>query len=509
MAVPWKTANKVILRSSYTPHRRLKKPTGGFVAPPGRRALSFTPTILFASMARVTALRKASAGTLSALHMGAAALAEAVVDDGGRSFDVTDDLLTIADAERTAFSGRLGAGICDVYMNELGYVWRDNAANQLKKGSGRFSDFVYDGGPASGHGVVLAEAKGSFALKTTSAAVKRQTEQGYTGQVQPYLGTRTIDGDRVVHGYGIGVGAKPGTPGAFLHVSETASPGTVASPSDISGGGRARVAGPDEDGSSGGNPGRGSTGGGTGSLGRGGGDAGDGTHFERVRARIALGNYRAVFELTGSRGVVSIIDAVLGAGTLEDDRKRLFTDYFVPISYAGGSYFSGMRNDTWPSWHTQAWGRFAIEGNVALAFLGHLRQLAMSELNPDVYIELPVVGSSLLLVERDADEPVVFRDGLSLFPNSPDAELDINSTPIVPVDFDRDQVYAPHPKWSYGERVVMWNLDQGLSWAPQPREHESDFTFDKSIASEHKGVFPEEEEEEQIVIHPTLEAGSE
>ena len=65
----------------------------------------------------------------------------------------------LADVERTSFAGRIGAGITDLFMNALGYTWRDNASC-LSGRLGAHADFLYADGAVSGHGVVLTEAHG-------------------------------------------------------------------------------------------------------------------------------------------------------------------------------------------------------------------------------------------------------------------------------------------------------------------------------------------------------------
>ena len=81
---------------------------------------------------------------------------EWLIEDG-TTFALSQHLQALADAERTSFAGRVGAGITDLLMNALGYTWRDNASC-LSGSLTPHADFIYADGAVSGHGVVLAEA---------------------------------------------------------------------------------------------------------------------------------------------------------------------------------------------------------------------------------------------------------------------------------------------------------------------------------------------------------------
>jgi hypothetical protein len=66
-------------------------------------------------------------------------------------------------------------------MNALGYTWRANAAC-LCSTLDPHADFIYEGGNASGHGVVLAEAHGSFAANASAQSVHLQSKNKYLRQ---------------------------------------------------------------------------------------------------------------------------------------------------------------------------------------------------------------------------------------------------------------------------------------------------------------------------------------
>ncbi|MGX7877193.1 hypothetical protein ACVDG5_035360 [Mesorhizobium sp. ORM6] len=138
------------------------------------------------------------------------------------TFELTDDFADLADTERTLFTARCGAGITDLYLNALGYVWRANAAC-LSSALDPHADFLYDGGNVDGRGIVLAEAHGSFAANATAKTVAAQAKRKYARQVKPDANVGSPFG-HIIHGYSVAFGSKPGTSGAFLSVAETRIP---------------------------------------------------------------------------------------------------------------------------------------------------------------------------------------------------------------------------------------------------------------------------------------------
>lgn len=183
--------------------------------------IRFGPTALAAAIARTATLRNAPPALLA--HMKDSALSEAkILLADGPGFELSDLLSDLADSERTHFASRVGAGITDLYMNALGYGWRDNAAC-LSSSLEPHADFLYYGGAALGHGVVLAEARGSFAAKASDAKMAAEAQRKYLRQVRPYIGAASPHG-QVIHGYSIAFGARPGIAGAFLRLSQTLRP---------------------------------------------------------------------------------------------------------------------------------------------------------------------------------------------------------------------------------------------------------------------------------------------
>jgi len=146
-----------------------------FTAPVLAPHIQFGPTALAAAIARTATLRNAPPALLA--HMKDSALSEAqILLADGPGFELSDLLSELADSERTHFASRVGAGITDLYMNALGYGWRDNAAC-LSSSLEPHADFLYHGGAALGHGVVLAEARGSFAAKASDAKMAAEAQR--------------------------------------------------------------------------------------------------------------------------------------------------------------------------------------------------------------------------------------------------------------------------------------------------------------------------------------------
>jgi hypothetical protein len=71
---------------------------------------------------------------LSRLKYSALSDAEILIADGP-VFALSPYLASLADTERTHFAARMGAGITDLYINALGYIWRDNAVCLAGSGS--------------------------------------------------------------------------------------------------------------------------------------------------------------------------------------------------------------------------------------------------------------------------------------------------------------------------------------------------------------------------------------
>ena len=217
-AAIWRTDKDVAL-TGHTRHRHKPSPVSpGFSAPTISGNLTFGPTALAASIARTSTLCDAPPEMLARWRDSELTRVEWLVADGA-VFSLSSYVNCLADSERTSFAGHVGAGITDILMNALGYTWRDNAAC-LSGSLDPHADFIYGGGRVSGHGVVLAEAHGSFAANVSTARMGTRAKNKYSRQVKPYVATMSPHG-KIAHGYSIAFGSKPGAAGAFLNVAET------------------------------------------------------------------------------------------------------------------------------------------------------------------------------------------------------------------------------------------------------------------------------------------------
>ena len=216
----WRAKKNIVLTGhKFHPHNPSPAPPG-FAAPQISKnfTFGFAPTALAASIARTATLRTAPPAMLARWRDAALAEVQWLIKPGA-TFELSTYIDSLADAERTFFAGRVGAGVTDLFMNALGYTWRDNAAC-LSTTLAPHADFIYDGGSVSGHGVVLAEAHGSFAANVSPGGIDRQAKNKYSRQVKPYVAAMSPHG-KVIHGYSIAFGSKPRTPSTFLSVTET------------------------------------------------------------------------------------------------------------------------------------------------------------------------------------------------------------------------------------------------------------------------------------------------
>jgi hypothetical protein len=269
----WRSEKTVSVTGSLLP-QKASPVLEGFVAPPMTAQLSFRPDALAASIARTVTLRSAPDHMLVQMARAAMVEVEYLIKDGP-IFEVSPFITALADAERSGFAGRVGAGVTDLLMNFLGYVWRDNAVCL----SGSFdphADFIYGDGPVARHGVVLTEAHGSFAQSVSESRIVGEARRKYLRQVKPHIAGHCEHGD-VIHGYSIAFGSNPSSLETYLHAAETRVSRSKGGPSPP-----AVQPGP----------------GGTGS----------------VPTSLALASHRSNFLLMGATQVVAWIDWLRGAG---------------------------------------------------------------------------------------------------------------------------------------------------------------------------------------------------
>lgn len=397
-------AEKTVVRSGHRLHPHKPSPvSAGFVAPPMAGQISFRPEALAASMARTLTLRHAPDHLLVQWARAQLLEIEYMVADGV-TFALSPFITTLADAERFGFAGRVGAGMTDLLMNALGYVWRDNATC-LSGTLDPHADFIYGGGAVSGHGVVLAEAHGSFAQAVTDSRISGEARRKYLRQVKPHIASSCVHG-KVVHGYSVAFGSNPTSHNTYLHVAETkiakgrrkpASPPTAAS-------------GP-------------------------------------VLTSLALASHRSNFLLMGASQVIAWIDWLHGAGVrpaedtittflsveLAGRRFWVATEQFLP--YLRPWVELDAFDWPWGPWHWEEferwrrrlWGGpdnvFAMDEWAAKSFLFALSaMIGGGEGQMPQVLDLPVIEPLGLFTEpdragreEDARYPVAqFRDGLAL-----------------------------------------------------------------------------------------------
>ena len=406
------TSTKLIGLTKHTKHGHVPNPVSPhFVAPPAQSSLSFNPMALAAAIARTaTTWDDAPVALLDGLQQSALIELQTLLQDGS-AFALESHFKFLADTAGSQFAAKIGAGIAHLYMDALGYAWRANAAC-LSSSLDPHADFIYEGGNASGHGVVLAEAHGSFAKDASAAKIANSAKKKYIKQVKPFVAKPSPFG-KVIHGYSIAFGSKPTTAGSFLAVSET----RISKP-------RKRTASTDV------------------------------VHAdeapEATPASMALATHRSNFLLMGAPDVTNWIDWLRFPDSAPPER----TD--VPLlrfDYAGRTYLAAtpwLSRPEGPPWwiddffdHHGWWrfaqrtrfsrpghprsdfGSFAIEEKAGAEFLNTLSNAIRGRgVGPPATMRLPTVeptGFALSAGDRaavaEADEPyhyALFRDGLAL-----------------------------------------------------------------------------------------------
>jgi hypothetical protein len=406
------TSTKLIGLTKHTKHGHVPSPVSPyFAAPPAQSSLSFNPLALAAAIARTaTTWDDAPVILLDGLQQSALIELETLLQDGS-AFALEAHFKFLADTAGSQFAAKVGAGIAHLYMDALGYAWRANAAC-LSSSLDPHADFIYEGGNASGHGVVLAEAHGSFAKDASAAKIANTAKKKYIKQVKPFVAKSSPFG-KVIHGYSIAFGSKPTTAGSFLAVSET----RISKP-------RKRTVS-------------------TGVA------QADGAP-EGTPASMALATHRSNFLLMGAPDVTNWIDWLRLPDSAPPERGDV---PLLRFDYAGRTYLAATpwlpRPDGPPWWiddffdHPGWWrfarrarlsppshprsdfGWFAIEEKAGAEFLNTLSNAIRDRgVGPPATMRLPTVeptGFALSAGDRvaaaDADEPyhyALFRDGLAL-----------------------------------------------------------------------------------------------
>ena len=413
-------SDKSVAITSHDQHGHIPNPIApGFNAPAMCDSLSFNLTALAGAIARTATLGSAPIEMLEVWKQNALTQAACLIEDGS-TFSLSRNFQHLADADRSAFAGSVGAGVTDLLMNELGYTWRDNAACLSEYLDPR-ADFIYADGEVTGYGVVLAEAGGSFAANATASSTRSKGKNKYYRQVRPHLAKVSPHG-RTVHGYSISFGSMPNVSGAFLHASET----KISEP-------RGR---------------------GTGRTG-----AAPPISPESTPTSLALASHRSNFALMGAPSVVAWIDWILGREGDEEDRLPAV---FLEVPYAGRRFLVsadfvwpydgllGWRDsllrfvEMWPRFYQgfpfrrrreSLRGWFAMELDSAERFLNSLSSIIREggEVTQE-FLELPRTETVGFTSDRDRIregprdleyEYALYRDGLALLGSPHPREVDV------------------------------------------------------------------------------------
>ncbi|MGB5903882.1 MAG: hypothetical protein WBH00_13620 [Xanthobacteraceae bacterium] len=406
------TSTKLIALTKHTRHGHVPSPVSPyFAAPPAQSSLSFNPLALAAAIARTaTTWDDAPVVLLDGLQQSALIELQTLLQDGS-AFALASHFKFLADTAGSQFAAKIGAGIAHLYMDALGYAWRANAAC-LSSSLDPHADFIYEGGNALGHGVVLAEAHGSFAKDASSAKVANAAKKKYIKQVKPFVAKPSPFG-KIIHGYSIAFGSKPTVAGSFLAVSETriskrrkrVAPTSAAQADEAP---------------------------------------------EEAPASMALATHRSNFLLMGAPDVTDWIDWLRLPDSAPPERSDVL---LLRLDYAGRTYLAATPwlgrpgGPTWwiddffdhPGWWRFArrarlssspypgsdFGWFVIEEKAGAEFLNALSNAIRDRgVGPPTTMGLPTVeptGFALSAGDRiagaDADEPyqyALFRDGLAL-----------------------------------------------------------------------------------------------
>lgn len=373
MTSPWdKTSKRVV---AHEPHLHAP-PSGhaGFLAPPPTRRLDVSRLALGVAMARTGSIGHAPGDWLWKRAVLAAAEMADLIDEDSDVFDLLPVLLHINSAERTALAGRIGAGMCDVLMQSLHYVWRDQASTSITASKKPLADFLY--ARPSDAGLALAEAKGSMRSQGRKATQKLAND-AYKRQVEPWLGAVTVAG-KVLHGYAVALRAPVEKP-AYLCVAETGDP--------ISGGGGGSRSTDVSIGGSGGAPGL---------------DDKQPNKLPskgRVNASVALGNYATALSLVGHDGSAVMLQSLRVGGLPASDAaaalQRLEPDH-------RGLIVGRVRGSIAP--YTAI--RYAVDAAPLRALAQFLASADWAELKRED-VELPILPPRL-----DEEDIVQCPDGL-------------------------------------------------------------------------------------------------
>jgi hypothetical protein len=194
---------------------------------PVSTSITFTPFEFFGAAARCLHTHVINPTIVTPESLIISALVEQHVDDVNAPFAVLSSADRFKDYASSYFSGTVAAGLAYLQMIADGYVWCDHFEN-LASVSGRTPDFVFAQPGQSG--VALVESKGTRSVPLVST-FHSTVGAGYTGQVDPHLGSTIGTAGIATHGFCIGAWLTSTSQGEMLiHY-------TAPAPSAGSGGG--------------------------------------------------------------------------------------------------------------------------------------------------------------------------------------------------------------------------------------------------------------------------------
>jgi hypothetical protein len=394
MGTPWTSSQKDLDPADHL-IVLAKNPTGTFVPPHPLPLASFHSPDLVKSIARCIAMKRSSAGLTAALIASNKPLIEHLVEDTTSTLAFIDEVEDLADAERSALSGRVGVGIADLFMEAMKvFIWRDVAEQLIRptKLGGKLADFIYE---TTAGDFVIVEAKGSITSAASQSGADSRAKRAFNAQVEPYIyGNATSTAGSsfgwIDHGYAVAFEGLPGPlppaallADAFLAVAEPDRLSSAA-PAQATGGSTAAHAG---------------SGAGVGpSAG-----AAVGSASTKFLSPLRLGNYRAAFLLANAPNIVSHIDALLSRSEPPTEVQGFWT-----VTCDNEKFLIG-REPRFPEMTQLIRGSgwlFAIGRSSANHFLAELA-VAGQGTTPQQLIVDPVF-------ERDGRPFVRSRDGLAM-----------------------------------------------------------------------------------------------